>query len=81
MRKVNEVTVCRNNYKNEADWYQAIGDMVVNLIRNRQIVVVRMDEPSLGIVDIEFDYDDLPMGAPYPYWLTEEERESVIWED
>ncbi len=81
MRDVNSIAIVRNNYKTREEWEDAIKKMVINLLDNRQIMTVRYDEPGLGIVDIEFNPDQQEWGARYPYWLSPEEIESVIWDD
>jgi hypothetical protein len=55
--------------------------MVIDLLDNRQILVVCYDEPGLGIVDIEFNPDQQEWGCKYPYWLSPNEEESVIYDD
>ena len=81
MRSVNSITIVRDNYDNREEWEDAIKRMVIELLNNRQIMTVRYDEPGLGIVVIEFDNDDHDLCYKYPYWLSGEEAESVVYDD
>lgn len=81
MRNTNGITICRDNYSTREEWETAIGRMVVELLKNRQIMTVRYDEPGLGIVDIEFNPDRQEWGEDYPYWLSPTEAESVVCDD
>ena len=69
MEKVNCITICKDNYKSEQEWRQAISDAVMLLLEAEYIMVVRYDEKGLGIVCIDFDYADQSYGGLYPYWL------------
>ena len=42
-------------------------------------MTVRYDEPGLGIVCIDYASDDQTLGCPYPYWLTYEQAESIMY--
>ncbi len=81
MKEVNSLVICRDNYSTREEWEDAIKKMVMCLLEARQIMTVHYDEPGLGIVAIEFNPDDQSLGADYPYWLSPEEVESVIWDD
>ena len=81
MRDVNSIEICRDNYSTQEEWEDAIKKMVIALLDNRQIMTVRYDEPGLGIVDIEFNPDKAEWGARYPYWLSPEEEESVVYDE
>ena len=81
MKDVNSIAICRDNYSTREEWEEAIKKMVMCLLDNRQIMTVRYDEPGLGIVVIEFNSDDQSWGAHYPYWLSPEEEESIIYDD
>lgn len=80
MEKVNSLTVCRDNFKSQEEFERMVGEVVMTLLKNRQIAVVRYDEPGLGIVDIEFNPDEQAYGADYPVWLTCEEQETIYCE-
>ena len=81
MKDVNSIAICRDNYSSREEWENAIKKMVMCLLDNRQIMTVRYEEPGLGIVAIEFNHDDQSWGARYPYWLSPEEAESIIYDD
>lgn len=69
MEKVNCITICKDKYKSEQEWRQAISDAVMLLLEAEYIMTVRYDEKGLGIVCIDYDYADRTYGRPYPYWL------------
>lgn len=81
MRDVNSIAICRDNYSTLEEWEDAIKKMVLVLLENRQIMTVRYDESELGIVAIEFNPDQQEWGCKYPYWLSPNEEESVIYDD
>lgn len=81
MKNVNSIAICRDNYSTREEWEDAIKKMVVALLDNRQIMTIRYDEPGLGIVDITFNPDQQEWGAHYPYWLSPEEEESVVYDN
>lgn len=81
MNKVNQITICKDQYKSKEDFENAIKDAVMVLLNNDYIMTIRYDEKGLGIVAIEFNHDDEAFGCPYPYWLLPEEIESVEWKD
>lgn len=81
MNKVNSIVICRDTYKTQEDFENAIKKAVMVLLDNEYIMTVRYDEPGLGIVCIDFDNADESMGCPYPYWLSPREWESVIWDN
>ena len=81
MTKVNEIVICRNEYKTTEDWENAIKKAVMVLLDNNYTMIVRNDDKGLGIVVIEFDFDDPTLGGPMPYFLSYNEFESVVWDD
>lgn len=81
MSKVNSIVICRNKYDSQEEFENAIKDAVMVLLDNDYIMTVRYDEKGLGIVAIEYNYGDQTFGDAYPYWLTPEEWESVLWQD
>lgn len=78
---MNNITICRDTYKTQEDFENAIKKAIMVLLDNEYIMTVRYDEPGLGIVCIEFDSADVSMGGRYPYWLFPTEWESVVWDD
>lgn len=81
MSKVNSIVICRDKYDSQEEFENAIKDAVMVLLDNDYIMTVRYDEKGLGIVAIEYNYGDQTFGNAYPYWLTPEEWESVLWQD
>ena len=81
MKNVNNIAICKDNYSSHEEWEDAIKKMVISLLENRQILVARYDEPGCGIVDIEFNPDQMEWGCHYPYWLSPTEEESIIYDD
>ena len=69
MEKVNCITFCKDKYKSEQEWKDAIAATVMLLLEAEYIMTVRYDEKGLGIVCIDYDYADRTYGGPYPYWL------------
>lgn len=81
MNQVNRITICRDTYKSQECFEDAIKKAVMVLLDNEYIMTVRYDEPGLGIVCIDFDHDDEAMGTPYPYWLNDKQWESVALDE
>ena len=79
MNDVNQLVICRDTYNSDEEFKNAIRDAIVVLLDNNYIMTVKYDEKGLGIVAIEYDYDDQSLGGTYPYWLTPEECDSVYW--
>lgn len=73
----NHLIICKDNFKTEEAYEAMVGQAVMMLLKNRQIVTVSYDEPGLGIVDIAYCYDDEAMGCCYPYWLMPDEVDVV----
>ena len=81
MNRVNNITICRDQYKTQEDFENAIKKAVMVLLDNDYIMTVRYDEPGLGIVCIDFDNADMNIGTPYPFWLTPKQSGSVAFDD
>ena len=69
MSKVNDITICRDKYKTREDFENAIKTAVMLLLEAEYVMTVRYDEKGLGIVVIEYSYENREFGCPYPYWL------------
>lgn len=80
-KDVNQIVVCQEDYDTKADFENAIKDAVIVLLNNNYIMTVRYDDKGLGIVTIDFNYDDESFGCDYPYGLSPDEWESVAWDD
>lgn len=81
MNKVNHIAICKEDYSSQEDFENAIKKAVMVLLENNYIMTVRWDEKGFGILVIEFEHDDQSLGAPYPYWLTPDEWESVAYNE
>ena len=73
----NYMTVCRKDYSSQEEFENAIKRAICVLLENNYIMTVKWDGKEFGIVAIEFDYDDLSYGGPYPYWLSCEEQDII----
>lgn len=78
MKNVNAINVCLCDYGSRKEWEKAITNLIFSLLETHQIMVVRYDEPSLGIVKVEFNPDDEELGCKYPYWLDPDEVEIAL---
>lgn len=81
MNKVNELILCRDEYNSQEEFEDEIKKAVMLLLNANQIMTIRYDEKGLGIVAIEYKYDDQSYSDYYPYWLSPEEIESVIYNE
>ena len=81
MQRVNSIVICKSNFKSQEEFENAIRDAVMVLLNNDYIMTVRYDEKGLGIVVIDYNYDDKGLADTYPYWLTVEEYESIPFDD
>ena len=81
MNKVNELVLCRYEYDSQEEFEDEIKKAVMLLLNAGQIMTIRYDEKGLGIVVIEYKYDDQSYGDYYPYWLLPDEIESVVFDE
>lgn len=81
MNKVNKLVLCREDYESQEEFENEIKKAVMLLLNANQIMTVRYDEKGLGIIVIEYKYADQSYGDYYPYWLSPEEIESVIYNE
>ena len=73
MNSVNRITICKDRYKTQDDFENAIKRAVMLLLENDYIMTIKYDEPALGIVCIDYNYADRSLGAEYPIWLSPDE--------
>ena len=78
MKDVNELVVCKEDYETKQDFENAIRDAIMVLLNNGYIMTVRYDEKGLGIVAIDYNYQNQAYGAPYPRWLTAMDYEMML---
>lgn len=82
MKKVNRLTICKEDYKNQEDFKNAIKDAIMVLLNNYYIMTVRYDDSKeMGIVVIDYEHDNLEYGCRYPYWLFPEGEETVVYQE
>ena len=81
MKDVNQIVVCKEDYKSKEEFENAIKDAIMVLLNNNYIMTVRYDEKGLGIVAIDYNYSNQEYGCHYPYWLSPTEWESVVWDN
>ena len=83
MNKVNQLVICKEDYKDYEDFKNAIKDAVMILLDNNYIMTLKYDanDKNMGIVVIEFNYANQEYGDRYPSWLYPEEEDSVVWKE
>lgn len=81
MNRVNELILCRHCYKTKEDFENAIKDAIFLLLEAEYLMTIRYDEKEIGVVAIEYNYDNLDFGTPMPYWLFPDEYHSVVCND
>lgn len=82
--KYNTLIINEKNYTNgytvNNDAYQkAIGEAILMLMQNDYIAVVKQECGDFTI--IEYQYANQEYGTAYPYWLSYEESETVVYDD
>lgn len=80
MNKVNELVICKEDYKEYKDFKNAIKKAIMMLLDNNYIMTVKYDDKELGIVMIKYNYANAEYGDRLPYWLLPEEEESVVYQ-
>ena len=72
---VNRLTICRDKYKSEEEFRNAINTSVNLLIDAEYVLVIQYDEKGLGIVTIDYSYANGSYGTPRPIWINEEDQD------
>lgn len=80
MTRVNTIVFCKDDYKTEQEWKDAVRDATFILLNAQYQMVIKYDEPGLGIIRIDFESADESLGAPWPYWLTTDLAEHILYE-
>lgn len=79
---VNRVVFVQGDYSSREEFENEIKKAVIMLLDAGYIANVRYDDgKEAGIVCIDYNYEDRSLGCHYPYWLSPEEYESVIWDN
>lgn len=73
----NQMTICRDCFKDEAAFRKAIGDAVNVLLENNYNVNIYYDDMGVGVVCIGFDYKEEILAEKYLCWLDLEEAELI----
>ena len=81
MADVNTLELIRDNYDSKEEFENAITTAVTLLLDANYIMTIRCDEKHMGTICINYNHKDQSLGCKYPYWLSPEEHESVIWEE
>lgn len=79
MKKVNELVICKEDYESVKDFKNAVKKAIFVLLDNNYIMTVDCDE--MDIVVIHYDDAEKIYGDYYPYWLSPEEEESVVYKN
>ena len=72
------ITINKENYENEFDWRKAIHNTLKILIENDY--VIKMELVDIGIMSIEFDYQDYNLSERRCVWLTDTELDTVVYD-
>ena len=78
MNKVNNLVLCRDEYKNQEEFENELKKTIMLLLDAGYIMTVKYDEKGMGIIAIDYDYANQEYGCPYPHWLTPEE-DNLRW--
>ena len=76
MSNVNTLVICKDEYKDEYDFEEAIKTAVMLLLQNDYVMTIRYDEKGFGIVAIEYESNNIEYGGVMPYWLLPEDIEN-----
>ncbi len=73
----NEIAFDLTKYDGDkAKMWADICSVLKVLVDQGYIATVRYDDVEIYVV--EYDYNDLEMGTPYPYWVTPDEYEDFL---
>lgn len=79
---VSRLVFCKDDYSSEAEFENEIKKGVMVLLNAGYTMTIRYDDGKEGgVVVVDYNYENLELGGRYPYWLSPEEFESVIWDD
>lgn len=76
-KRFQRIVLCVDDYDGDKDkLFNAVGKQLQILLDSHYITVVHYDEPSLGVIIIDFEHDETfdPWGCANPVWITEEEN-------
>ena len=77
MNKVNQLTICKEDYSSYKEFKNAVKRAIMVLLENDYIMTVKYDDrdKEMGIVVINYDYANEEFGGALPYWLLPDEIE------
>lgn len=81
MNKTNKLVLCREDYKDQAEFENEIKKAIMLLLNAEYIMTVKYDDKGFGIIMIEYEHANEEYGCAYPYWLYPHEEESVIYQE
>ena len=78
--KYSQVIFNKERFANEVEMFTEIGKQLQILLKQGYTVVIRYDEPGLGIAIIEFAHDERLeyWGGSTTMWVTAEEAEEIL---
>ena len=76
MNNVNQITVCRDHYASEEEFYEAMKTIIKFLINEDYLITVKND-CCPEIIVIEYEYSDLDLASHYNFWLTADEADII----
>ncbi|MBO5037691.1 MAG: hypothetical protein J6D42_11515 [Clostridia bacterium] len=76
MNNVSQITVCRDHYASEEEFYEAMKTIIKFLINEDYIITVKND-CGPDIIVIEYEYSDLDLASRYNFWLTADEADII----
>lgn len=79
MNKVNTLVLCEDDYASTEEWQNEILKATMLLSNANYIMVSHLEE--VGIFRIDYEYADQEYGCNYPYWLSPNEYESVVFDE
>lgn len=77
---VNRLVVFKGDYDSQEDFENKLKRAIMTLLENEYIMTVRYDDAGLGIVCIDYNYEDESYGGHYPRWLSPDEYDSVVFD-
>lgn len=76
MNKVNRIIFEKQFYESEDDMLKHFNETLVSILKAGYVCVVNYKDDRLGVMEIQYEMDDIEHGAPHPFWLTPEEAHS-----
>ena len=74
----NSLVFVDSNYASHSEMIADMMTFIQILGRNRQIAVIKKEEPGIWVVD--YNHQDAEYGTAYPCWLYPDEEEQIMQE-